>query len=362
MSIKHNLNIIIVVSALCIASKSVAGSWELVPSPPLAPSTFLFSVTAPGNDNVWAVGETPGDLGSESLIEHWNGTSWRIVADPNRPRSLNGLLGVAAFRQPQDILAVGYGRYLTNAKILIEQLEGRRWRVVPSPNIEGSSNYLYSVKGLSSNDVWAVGYSGDSSGGLHSLAMHFDGISWTIVPTPMVQQDQLRSVDAIASNDVWAVGVTYPNLFESHPSTLILHWDGASWSVVPSPNVGDSSLRGVAAVSAGDIWAVGFSGLSGFNAQTLTLHWDGNSWAIVPSAQESSDEVLNSVTVLAPDNVWAVGGTGDGFVTRSQNWNGTAWVPVEVPPPGGMLLSVTASPNGTLWAVGTGNVIYRNSP
>jgi hypothetical protein len=58
-----------------------------------------------------------------------------------------------------------------------------------------------------------------------------------------------------------------------------LHWDGTSWSIVPSPNPnpqGNNSLIAVAAVSASDIWAAGLQ-LQGL----FTEHWDGTSWSIV---------------------------------------------------------------------------------
>jgi hypothetical protein len=69
----------------------------------------------------------------------------------------------------------------------------------------------------------------------------------------------------VSANDVWAVG------FSPHPSgtpqylrqTLIEHWNGSSWSVVPSPNPAGKTyvvLNGAAAISASDVWAVGHSG------------------------------------------------------------------------------------------------------
>ena len=61
---------------------------------------------------------------------------------------------------------------------------------------------------------------------------------------------------AIAANDVWVAGYYFPG---SYAQTLIEHWDGTSWSVVPSPN-GCCTLRGVAAVAANDVWAVGNQG------------------------------------------------------------------------------------------------------
>jgi hypothetical protein len=58
----------------------------------------------------------------------------------------------------------------------------------------------------------------------------------------------------IAANDVWDVG-------GSDGETLVEHWDGSIWSVVPSPNVGTggNSLSGVAVVGANDVWTVGNS-------------------------------------------------------------------------------------------------------
>ena len=61
--------------------------------------------------------------------------------------------------------------------------------------------------------------------------------------------------------------------------TLTEHWDGSAWSVVSSPSVGPETnlLFSVDAVSANDIWAVGFYYVAGLG-QTLILHWDGSTW------------------------------------------------------------------------------------
>ena len=42
--------------------------------------------------------------------------------------------------------------------------------------------------------------------------------------------------------------------------TLIEHWNGVRWSVFPSPNsgAGENTLDAAAAVSATNIWAVGY--------------------------------------------------------------------------------------------------------
>ena len=77
--------------------------------------------------------------------------------------------------------------------------------------------------------------------------MHWDGETWTVFPAP--SKGSLYTVTALASNDVWAAG----------DNGQFQHWNGFAWSRVNSPYPGlGGSLRGLAATSTGDIWAVGW--------------------------------------------------------------------------------------------------------
>jgi hypothetical protein len=103
--------------------------------------------------------------------------------------------------------------------------------------------------------------------------------------------------------------------------TLIEHWDGTSWTVVSSPNRNGSStngnnlLSGIAAVSATDIWAVGYTTdpTTGFQ-RTLTEHWDGTTWSAIasPNATASGSDTLAGASALAGGTVVAVGTAYDG--------------------------------------------------
>ena len=94
--------------------------------------------------------------------------------------------------------------------------------------------------------------------------------------------------------------------------TLIEHWDGTAWTVVPSPNKGPfpNSLSGVTAVAPDDVWAVGTWFTKAFDDRTLTLHWDGTAWHRVQSPNAGPPKAANdlvSVSAIATDDVWAVG-------------------------------------------------------
>src|SRR5262249_5512555 len=129
------------------------------------------------------------------------------------------------------------------------------------------------VSADSSSDVRAVG---------GATSLHWDGTSWSQIPTARLRFGGVVAVTALSPTNVWAVGAG-PGVptggFSAHPTAVIEHWDGTTWSVVPSPNPnpqGNNSLVAVAAVSANDIWAVGHQLLGPF-----TEHWDGKKWSIV---------------------------------------------------------------------------------
>ena len=123
----------------------------------------------------------------------------------------------------------------------------------------------------------------------------------------------------VSASDVWAVGTSTNN--SNNQRTLTMHWDCTQWSVVPSPNVGSqtNSLDEVAAVSANDIWTVGSYNNNNKVSQTLIQHWDGSKWRIVPSPNfDLGNNILQGLTVISTNDVWAVG-----EYANSGNINGT---------------------------------------
>ncbi len=256
--------------------------------------------------------------------------------------------------------------FLTAGVVQAASSSGGTWNVVASPNVPSNNNVLNAVAAVSTSDVWATGYNYPSTGGGQTLAEHWNGATWSIVatPNPGSNFDDLSSVTAIATNNVWAVGLLVNS--SSVEQTLIEHWNGSAWSVVPSPNVASSSsaLFGVSAVSANDIWAVGFSFSSGNPQNTLVEHWNGTKWKIVASPSPgTAGNRLSGVVAINGNNVWAVGSfnnTGGYGQNLIEHWNGSAWSLVSSPNVGtnnNGLSGVTAVSKHDIWAVGS----YTNS-
>ncbi|HYP39628.1 MAG TPA: FG-GAP-like repeat-containing protein, partial [Chloroflexia bacterium] len=343
--------------------------WTLVNVPNPRTHHYLNDIDAIAPDDIWAVGEyydennyTP----DTALTMHWDGTQWTIVPTPEAPASARlALYGVSAL-SPNDVWAVGenFPSSASNQPSAYQPLamhwDGVQWTIVPTPQEPGGL-LLNDVVALAPDNVWAVG----ANDGAHATrAMHWDGTAWSIVPTPngggFSDDNVLTSIAAVSPNDIWAVGYIYPK--GGTPTTLSIHWNGTQWTRVITPNPGNyfRRLNGVTALAANDVWAVGsYSTNSGKTYTPLFLHWNGTQWQHVSSPQVGDYDSLDDVHAIAPNDIWAVGTTAAcdfcPFQTLTMHWNGTAWTP-EFSPNGfrdfSRLEAVTATSPGDVWAVG----------
>ena len=281
---------------------------------------------------------------------------WSVVSSPN-PNGNSGLSAVAAV-SANDVWAVGTsGSQRGSGLTVIEHWNGTQWSVVPSPSPASIDNELFGVA-VSATGVWAVGFIANNTAtgpAEQTLTEQWNGTQWSVVksPSPGSQSNNLTSVAAVSANDVWAVGF-YAN--GSLWQTLTEHWNGTQWSVVQSPSPGSqiNYFASVAAVSTNDAWAVGYA-----DNQTLTEHWNGTQWSVVKSA--GPGPVANSllgVAVVSANYVWVVGYYQDcNFVghTLTEHWNGKQWSVVKSPSPGSIstqLTGVAAVSANDVWAVG----------
>jgi hypothetical protein len=322
-------------------------------------SNELFGVSAAAAGDVWAVGVTLPPRGpARTLAERWQGRAWRTIPSPDRPPGGSFLNAVVAL-SASDAWAVGLSRSPGGpARTLIMHWDGRRWAIVASPNAGPGDNSLVSVAAASARDAWAVGYR-DARGVYRSLAEHWDGNRWTVARLPRLggPGNGLNAVDAAASGVVWAVGGSARARGPSQP--LVLRLDGRSWSSVPVPaSLHSAMLSGVAAWGRGVAWAVGAT-RSGGGDRTFSLRADGRNWHVVPIDPPAALSVnLNGIWAAAPDDIWAVGSSFDGRWYRPlvEHRAGGRWLSVPAPViPGfdGRLMAVAGSGGRELWAVGS---------
>jgi hypothetical protein len=151
-------------------------------------------------------------------------------------------------------------------------------------------------------------------------ALSLNGYTWKIVKSPngSFHNNFLNGVAPISKDDAWAVGANYTGPEGPPVQGLIEHWNGKSWRVVSSPNVGSPNtvlnniITEVVAISASDIWTSGDYVLGNGNSQTLLEHWNGSKWSVVPTPNiESHDDYFQGMAADSANDLWAVGGDND---------------------------------------------------
>jgi hypothetical protein len=346
---KTTLRLWLVVAAMLLACGALLGSAAAVPCGPswsTVPSAAELktpeAIAPIASNDIWVVGNKGLDKLEAGKIttgaEHWDGNAWTLFPTPNAG-SQTSLVGADALSS-DDVWAVGYytndqdpnelntGFY----KTLVQHWDGTGWQLVTSPNVGQFSNSLADVDALRSDLAWAVGYYRQDKTHRKTLLLRWNGTSWSVIPSPSpgTLSNALLGVAAIDDNDAWAVGYKKSGGAGGYRS-LVLHYDGTAWTEVEGvPAVGgDNVLTGVSAVSGDDIWAAGYY-VEGTQHKTLTLHYDGAVWERVASANEGGAvTALRDVDASSPTDAWGVGlryqATRNRFVASTQHWDGSSW-------------------------------------
>jgi hypothetical protein len=290
--------------------------WTAVGTPSLAglpgsgAANQLFAVSASSATDAWAVGQlftTPRN--GATLLEHWNGSAWSVDTADSITAGGAALTGVLDL-SPANAYAIGRTR-TTN---LFEHWNGTAWSAVtlPDPNFGASG-----IAGQSASDIWAVGTSFDPATRVGvAEAMHFNGGSWTVVPFSAtgITSPVITGVTEISPSNVWAVGYDASASPTVVNNTLIEHWTGSGWSIVPSPSPGNSNrLVAVAGRSATDVYAIGNATVPGtddpIQPENIVLRWNGSTWADDSAGVPATVSVTSAATFPGAALEW-IAGTG----------------------------------------------------
>lgn len=301
--------------------------------PPLGPGTGeLFGVDALSTSAAWAVGSR-FDTDVRTSVPYalrWDGSAWTDVTVPYPGTSQGTALLAVTGSAPYDVWAVGTKTIPNNlSRTFASHWDGSTWSTVATPNAGNPrTGVLSGVVAIAADDVWAVGSTSGQGGPERTLILHWDGTSWSVVSSPNEGPwpNGLADAAAVSADDVWAVGAWRTKAFVSR--TLTVHWDGASWRRVPSIDPGvsarDVDLSGVSAVATDEVVAVGSRGLKG-----LAERWDGSAWAVEPTSNPSGNGGLSDVVAVGSFEAWAAGSWLDvaeqRLATQIQRWNGSAW-------------------------------------
>ena len=257
---------------------------------------------------------------------------WFIASDPvrwdgqafNIERQMTPVPGLQLWGSgPGDLWALG------NAEI--RRGDGWRWGANVGPLLDrGTSERLFTIHGLSGNDVWASSY----------RPHHWDGSQWTTHgeggTLPLLTDGW-----AADQNNAWAVG-SKKNQAGQNVGTILRRSNGRWQEIFIAPE----SLSGIWGSTNTDIWACGDSG--------GIYHWDGTQWT------KTNGGIFGPLRKIRGTDKSYVVAVGDGGTIIK--WNGTNWSP-ETSGVSDNLFGVFAPGNNSFFAVGdNGVILIKNGP
>jgi hypothetical protein len=346
-----------------------SGGWTVQRTQLLGTSdNSLGAIAGTSPHDIWAFGDFLPDATHSNqdvtltFAEHYNGSKWTVSRTPNLGPNFNSFYGGTA----KDGWAWAVGEHLNaqyQDRALVEVWNGKKWTIADTPQPGSVRDMMFGVSALSRSNVWVVGDREGADNVFETLAEHWNGHRWSVVPTPDPGStgNHLYAVDAVASDNVWAVG---QRLGASAPDQgLVEHWNGRRWSVVSIPvsTVG-SVLFDAVTVSGGQVWVAGESD-SPAGGRALIEHFvPGHGWSIahLPGLPGGANWADLYGLAVAQGSVWAVGtfvdvktDNNDVLVLRG---TGGKWTIDNAPNAGGSGFSdipggITAI-DGQLWMAG----------
>jgi sugar lactone lactonase YvrE len=269
------------------------------------------------------------------LAEHWDGTKWSVKSAPNPAGSIESRLQGVSCVSASSCTAVGYATTGPEAvSTLVERYDGTSWKILSSPNPAGFPKaYLYDVTCVAANDCWAVGKSSYTAKEEEleekiprALIERWGATETWTISSLTGGPKQLKAVACSSSTSCHAV---------TGESATVERWNGSSWSAasaVTPPNGSAPKLKGIACRSEGTCAAVGSYSLGGHTAP-LVERWSGSSWSVQAAAdptgviEESTGGSLEGISCPSAAVCTAVGSrtTSTEEAPLVESWDGTDW-------------------------------------
>jgi len=324
-----------------LAEQWNGSAWAIETTPG---SGYLYDVSCPTATDCTAVGWDATFLGGSGnpIAEEWNGSTWS--AD-TIPEPASGSLQALSCTAAANCVAVGNASNAT----LAEGWNGTGWSTQLTTNPQGSPDpQLTGVSCPTAASCIAVGqYTTDLGTAVPTqvpLGEGWDGTSWE-------QQEQQDPVDddnglfsGVSCSTATSCIAVGPGFGPDAPFTEM--WNGAIWSLPPSPAFGSGVLAGVSCPAV-ICMAVGHDGDT-----PIGDLWTGSGWTLqtIPVPAGANTSALSSVSCPTTTDCTAVGDEGLSD-PLAENWNGTAWT-VQTTPGMGALTGVSCPTTDLCWAVG----------
>ncbi|MDA8183322.1 MAG: Ig-like domain-containing protein [Actinomycetota bacterium] len=365
-------------SSQTLVERDESGTWSILASPNTSSlqANELSAVSCDSPAICVAVGSAAtGSLGTEqTLVEDFNGTSWSIVTSPDTAATASNALAAVACVTPADCWAAGNAASGSGgaAQTLVEHFDGTSWSIITSPDASTSAaNVLDALSCVPrTDDCFAAGYSATgSSGSDQTLALHAvlppAVVYASVAPSTIVANGTSQATVTAVVEDSYANGVpgqvmaissSDPN---EHLSPFVDKGNGTYTATVTS-----STTPGKVTITATDLSVTPHLSASATLAQVAPGYWevasDGGIFAFnAPFYGSMGGKPLNAPIVgIAADpatgGYWEVASDGGIFAFNAPFYGSMGGKPLNKP-----IVGIAADPaTGGYWEVASDGGIF----
>ncbi|HEY5946284.1 MAG TPA: PPC domain-containing protein, partial [Kofleriaceae bacterium] len=251
-------------------------------------------------------------IGHNSVVAQFNGTTWATKTITNT----NWLRSIWA-KDEQTVLIAGDDSSGGDSGVYVGNFAAGFTRVL--------SNGPLAVWGSSNGEIWAAG-----NASLIWKASLTAPSNWTMTyGTTSSSLPDFRAMWGSSPSDIFAVG----------DLGTIVHYDGVSWSAMPTPTT----------LELDDVWGSASDNVIAVGEQGVILHYNGVAWRRMSSG---TGENLASISGTGPSDVW-IAATNNTIL----HFDGVSWSRVEPGEPGDFR-GVAASPRAYMF-VGMAGAHHR---
>jgi hypothetical protein len=261
-------------------------SWKQVPFPTRGVTGPVIAAAALSPSDAWAF--TQGTV-TQSRVYHWNGSVWSMV------HSFQRQIGGAVVLSADDVWVFGEP-FIPGAYLGAWHYNGHTWTAVKTGGeLEGGS-------GVSADDIWA--FDGPD-------VAHWNGHTWSrtslasLLPARQALNDpELTGIYAQSSDSVYAIG--NGNQQDEGGPTVVLHWNGHTWTKVAEGNygLGTSPLQQIVSDGGGGFWLP----MPGADSQRSYLMHFTNDTLTPAALPVASSEISIDAVALIPGTTSLLGG------------------------------------------------------
>jgi tRNA G37 N-methylase TrmD len=356
---------------------STGATGSILNNTPNYSDKFAYSTNVPENTSANATALISGNLfvagfaldssnTSHWLVREYSSGIGSIIDDYQYASGTIAQANALATDSSGNLYAAGYGTDTSGLNHwVVRKYSAGSWSTVDDYIYPGAlATQPFALTTDSSGNIYAAGFSVDSSSITHWLVRMYSAGSWSTIDdyqyTPG-HNANARAVTVDSSGNVYAAGQGLDGSSTEH--WVVRMYSGGIWSTIDDYNYPSGmypSVMALTADSSGNVYAAGTILDGSLVAHLVVREYSGGSWSTIDDYTYIGPQGAKA-TALTSDSLGNIyeGGAGMGasntWVVRE--YSGGSWTTLDTLPVGmnGQPSSISADSSGNVYAAGYGN-------